>query len=67
MNRVVVRSYKSRSQNQLEIVKFSLENGKETWKSGFQETKTSGTHRYHIQNIDKTVKFLSLLRQNGEI
>ena len=60
---VASRSYVTQRQNRQEIVNFSIDMGKETWKNEFQETRTSGTDRYQIQNIRKTIKFLSLLSQ----
>ena len=57
---VASRSYATQRQNPAKRTNFPLQTGKETWKSEFQETRTSGTDRYQIQNIHKTIKFLSL-------
>ena len=64
---VASRSYVTQRQNRQKIVSFSPDLRKETWKSSFQETRTSGTHRHQIQKIRKIVKFLSLLIQKSEI
>ena len=53
-------SYVTQRQNPYKILKFSFILESETWKSEFQETRTFGTDRYQIQNIHKTIKFLSL-------
>ena len=60
-------SYVTQRQNPFKVVKFPLEMEKETWKSKSQETRTSGTHHYQVQNVYKIVKFLSLLIQKYEI
>ena len=64
---VASRSYAAQRQNPSKSVKISCYMEKETWKSRFQETRTSGTYRYQIPNIHKTVKFLSLLSQKDKI
>ena len=47
---VASRSYATQRQNPFKSMNFSFYMKEETWKSQFQETLTSGTYRYPIQN-----------------
>ena len=64
---VASRSYVTQRQSRQKTVSFSSDLRKETWKSSFQETRTSGTRRYQIQNVNENIKILNLLKQKYEI